>query len=144
MANSLAQDRIDQLNGIDFKWAMKEAVPTVPTVPWETRFNELVQQYKTKHGDINVPRSQGKLGNWVSRQRVAYNANSLAQNRIDRLSSIGFVWAMNATKGGTGPKVPLSVPSNNSSHNNGSVSDDDVDEVGALIYEQVMRQRCGC
>ena len=130
MANSLAQDRIDQLNGIDFKWAMKEAVPTVPTVPWETRFNELVQQYKTKHGDINVPRSQGKLGNWVSRQRVAYNANSLAQNRIDRLSSIGFVWAI--------------VPSNNSSHNNGSVSDDDVDEVGALIYEQVMRQRCGC
>ena len=167
MANLLAQDRIDQLSGIGFKWAMEEAVLTVP---WGTRFNELVQYYKTKHGDCNIPQSRGKLGLWVSKQRQAYMAGSLAQDRIDQLSGIGFKWAMRSTKGGTGPKVPrktvvtrasvknghcasgpvlsLPVPSNNSGHNNGSVSDDDdvdeIDEIGALIYEQVTRQRRGC
>ena len=159
MANSLAQDHINQLNSIGFKWAMKESVPTVP---WETRFNELFQ-YKTKHGDCNVPSSQGKLGTWVRAQRKAYKANSLAQDRIDQLNGIGFNWAMRATKGGAGPKVPRKtvvagasikigdcasepvlspVPSNNSGHNNnGSESDDDGDELGALIYEQMMSQK---
>ena len=95
-ANSLAQDRIDRLSSIGFKWAMKEAVQAVP---WETRFNELVQ-YKTKSGHCNVPKSQGKLGTWASKQRIAYKANSLVQDRIDRLNNIGFKWAM------TGPAVP--------------------------------------
>ena len=103
MANSLAQDRIDRLNGIGFKWAMKQAAG--PKVPWETRFNQLVQ-YKTNHGDCHVPSSQGKLGTWVRTQRIAYKANSLAQDRIDQLSGIDFKWAMGATKGGSGPIVP--------------------------------------
>ncbi|EJK50105.1 hypothetical protein THAOC_30961, partial [Thalassiosira oceanica] len=88
MAGSLAQGRIDRLNSIGFKWTLAS-----PTVPWETRFNELVQ-YKAKHGDCNVPRSQGKLGTWVSTQRSAYTAGSLAQDRIDRLNSIGFKWTL--------------------------------------------------
>ena len=62
MVGSLAQDRIDRLNSVDFKWAQREAA-----VPWESRFNELVQ-YKAKHGDCNVPGSQGKLGTWVNNQ----------------------------------------------------------------------------
>ena len=89
-AGSLAQDRIDRLSSIGFKWAMKEGGPAVP---WETRFDELVQ-YKAKHGDCNVPDKQGKLGTWVGTQRKAYKANSLAHGRIDRLSSIGFSWVM--------------------------------------------------
>ena len=87
-AGSLAQGRIDRLNSIDFNWALKG-----PTVPWETRFKELVQ-YKAKHGDCNVPDVQGKLGNWVRSQRKAYKAGSFAQDRIDRLSGIGFKWAL--------------------------------------------------
>ena len=84
----LSQDRIDRLSNIGFKWALKEADSTVP---WETRFNELVQ-YKAKHGDCNVPTKQGKLGTWVHTQRIAYAAGSLAQDRTDQLSSIGFEW----------------------------------------------------
>ena len=86
----LSQDRVDRLNSIGFKWALKEAAPTVP---WETRFKELVR-YKAEHGDCEVPTKQGKLGNWVSKQRTAYTAGSLVQDRIDRLNSIGFKWAL--------------------------------------------------
>ncbi|EJK61851.1 hypothetical protein THAOC_17581, partial [Thalassiosira oceanica] len=86
MAGSMAQDRIDRLSSIGFKWTRK------PTVLWEARFDELVQ-YKAKHGDCNVPRDQGQLGTWVNNQRSAYNANSLAQDRIVRLNNIGFKWA---------------------------------------------------
>ena len=85
----LAQDRIDRLNSIGFKWTLKEGGPKVP---WETRFNELVQ-YKAKHGDCNIPRRQGQLGDWVSKQRIAYRDDKLEQDRIDRLNGIGFDWA---------------------------------------------------
>ncbi|EJK68763.1 hypothetical protein THAOC_10029, partial [Thalassiosira oceanica] len=91
IANSLAQDRIDRLNSIGFKWRLKQA--SLTTVPWGTRFDELVQ-YKTSHGDCNVPQSQGQLGRWVSNQRTAYKANSLAQDRVDRLNGIGFAWTL--------------------------------------------------
>ena len=87
MAGSLARDRIDRLSNIDFKWALIEAVP------WENRFNELVQ-YKAKHGDCKVPLNKGKLGAWVGKQRSKYMANSLAQDRVNRLNSIGFKWAL--------------------------------------------------
>ncbi|EJK73446.1 hypothetical protein THAOC_04929 [Thalassiosira oceanica] len=90
VAGSLTQDRIDRLDGIGFKWSLRELAPTVP---WETRFDELVQ-YKEKHGDCNVPRNQGQLGAWVHNQRSAYSANSLAQDRIDRLEGIGFKWKL--------------------------------------------------
>ncbi|EJK54294.1 hypothetical protein THAOC_26096, partial [Thalassiosira oceanica] len=97
-ANSLAQDRVDQLNSIGFMWSL---IAKGHNVPWETRFDELVQ-YKTKHGDCNVPQSQGNLGIWVSYQRKVYKVGSLAQDRIDRLNGIGFNWSFIAK----GPNVP--------------------------------------
>ena len=89
-ADSLAQVRIDRLNSIGFEWALKKAVSTVP---WETRLNELIK-YKSKHGDCDVPVRQGKLGMWVSNQRQYYMADLLSQDRIDRLSGIGFKWSL--------------------------------------------------
>ena len=53
MAGSLPQDRIDRLNIIGFKWALKEAVSTVP---WDTRFEELIK-YKAEHGDCDIPQT---------------------------------------------------------------------------------------
>ena len=89
-ANTLAQDRVDRLESIGFKWRKRD--PVVP-VPWETRFEELVQ-YKAKHGNCDVPKRQGELGQWVATQRAAYMANSIAQDRVNRLDSIGFKWAI--------------------------------------------------
>ena len=90
LAGSLAQDHINRLSGIGFKWAL---VVKGPQVPWEIQFNELVQ-YKAKHGDCDVPKKQGKLGNWMNNQRFNCKEGKLSQDRIDRLSSIGFKWAL--------------------------------------------------
>ena len=123
MAGSLLQDRIDRLTSIGFKWSLKGK-----KTPWETRYNELVR-YKARHGDCKVPRSQGQLGEWVDKQRQQYKKGKLSLDRIDRLNNIGFDWT--PPKGNTRKrKAP-----------NGTESDDDVDEIGALIYDQVMRQR---
>lgn len=39
------------------------------------------------------------------------------------------------------PVLPLSVPSNSSRHNCATESDDEIEEIGALIYDQVMQRR---
>ena len=186
-ADSLAQDRIDRLNSIGFMWAL---LAQSAKVPWETRFNELVQ-YKTKHGDCNVPQRQGPLGKWVHHQRCNYKEGKLSQDRINRLNDIGFEWTL-PRRGGRKRKAPpstrmqslsrkervsspstnvnspsvgdgardvgpnefkgegcnttsvlslLKVPFKRSNRSRGTESDDEVDEIGALIYDQAMRQR---
>ena len=181
LAGSLAQDRIDRLDSIGFKWTLKD-----PNVPWETRFEELVQ-YKAKHGHCNVPRSQGQLGNWANNQRAMYKKGKLSQDRINRLNGIDFDWTpptgsrkrkappgtwkltrkvrlsspstnVNYLSVGDGARgaepngfkgegrnaasvLSLKVPSKRSDHIRGTGSDDEVDEIGALIYDQVMRRR---
>ena len=85
-AGSLAQGRIDRLNSIGFSWVMAKGGSKGD---WETRFKELVQ-YKTKHGDCNIPFRQGQLGGWVGRQRNTHKEGKLSHDRIDRLNAIGF------------------------------------------------------
>ena len=87
-AGSLAQGRIDRLNSIGFSWVMAKGGSKGD---WETRFKELVQ-YKTKHGDCNIPFRQGQLGGWVGRQRNTHKEGKLSHDRIDRLNAIGFDW----------------------------------------------------
>ena len=60
---------------------------------WNARFKELLD-YRSENGDCNVPQRLGKLGGWVMRQRHAYRTASLAQDRINRLSNIGFKWVL--------------------------------------------------
>ena len=60
---------------------------------WNARFKELLT-YKSEHGDCDVPTRRGQLGKWMGHQRSAYWAGSLAQDRIDQLSSIGFKWSI--------------------------------------------------
>ena len=98
VANSIAQDRVDRLDSIGFRWAIRK---TGPILPWETRFNELVQ-YKAKHGDCIVPQRQGQLGTWVSNQRFNYKEGKLSQDRVNRLNGIDFKWALVEK----GPNVP--------------------------------------
>ena len=99
MAGSLAQGRIDQLNGIGFRWALLEQGPKVP---WETRFKQLVQ-YKAKN-DGDVPQRQGQLRKWVQKQRTNYRKGKLSQDRIDRLNGIDFEWTP-LRKGGAGERL---------------------------------------
>ena len=184
----LSQDRITCLDGIDFDWPRPRGSSRIDSkvVPWETRFDELVQ-YKAEHGDCNVPRSQGQLGWWAVTQRQSYRKGKLSQERINRLNGMGFDWTpgrvgsrkrkappstrklsrkervsptgttANALSVGDGERggesngskegcnatsvLSLKVPPKRPLHNSGRESDDEVDEIGALIYEQVMRRR---
>ena len=116
---------------------------------WNARFEELLN-YRSEHGHCDVPQSQGQLGTWVRTQRKAYMANgSLAQGRMDQLDSIGFKWVLKerSTKRGAEPReerntpsaLSLKVPPKRS--DDWKESDDEVDEIGTLIYDQAMRQR---
>ena len=166
-ADTLSQDRIDQLNSIGFKWALKEGGKIVP---WETRFDELIE-YKAKHSDCNVPVRQGQLRQWVSFQRRLYLADSLAQDRIDRLDGIGFHWTSPgrgsaARKTTIGARRQSSRSKTRTKFQSGSAeaellgsktetvkdegcdpgtitegNDEDDEEVGAMIYEEAMRRR---
>ncbi|EJK49234.1 hypothetical protein THAOC_31913, partial [Thalassiosira oceanica] len=178
-ANSLARDRVDRLNSIGFKWTRRDHCWA--QVPWDTRFDELVQ-YEAKHHNCNVPRSHDHLGRWVNKQRNDCKKNKLSQDRTNRLNGIGFDWTppigrsrkrkdlsrtqnksssrkkrallstnkeslsvgsgAETTDEGRGmTSVSLPAPFNGSHQNLRTESDDEVEEIGALIYDQVMQRR---
>ena len=84
----LSQDKIDKLNSIGFVWNIKESL-------WEENFKELLS-FKEKHGHTNIPKLSGKesttFSHWISSQRTNFKNNTLSQERIDRLNSVGFAW----------------------------------------------------
>ena len=81
---NLSKERIDALVDIGFVWDAREAA-------WRLRFEEL-KAYKQGNGHCNVPRREGKLGEWVVSQHKIYNKGNLSKERIDVLVDIGFVW----------------------------------------------------
>ncbi|KAK1737667.1 helicase-associated domain-containing protein [Skeletonema marinoi] len=61
---------------------------------WHMRYQELVA-YNDEHGDTLVPQNYPdnlQLGNWVHTQRRNIKNNKLAQERVDKLNEIGFIW----------------------------------------------------
>ena len=80
----LSLERIEKLEGLGFNW--RGILPT-----WNERLGELAK-YKVKHGNTNVPQSQGSLGNWVMTQRAQYNKGKLSKERVQKLDDLGFVW----------------------------------------------------
>lgn len=92
----MTKERVDYLESIGFVWATKDP----RHVPWERRFNELIDYHK-EHGDCLVPigyKQNPQLSNWVSTQRQEYKlllggrSSRISQERIDKLNEIGFVW----------------------------------------------------
>ena len=61
-----------------------------------------LNQYKVEHGDCNVPRRYGPLGNFVNKQRQLYRKlqsgekSSLTPERIKALNDLGFEWTADA------------------------------------------------
>ena len=60
-------------------------------VEWQTRYTELVH-FLIEHGNCNVPRKDGPLSNWVSKQRQLYKKGTMSQPRKEYLEIIGFAW----------------------------------------------------
>lgn len=84
---SLSSDRIEQLNSLEFNWAVRSS-------KWEEMLGRLLA-YRAKSGDCHVPANwpeDNELANWVTRLRTLKKAGTLADTQIERLSAIGFEW----------------------------------------------------
>ncbi|KAK1734997.1 helicase-associated domain-containing protein [Skeletonema marinoi] len=86
--SQLTQERISQLNSINFRWAQSKGQKL-----WETRFNEL-KEYKEKNCHCNVNTKDGRLGRWVTTQRSDHKNNKISKGNKAKLDSIGFQWKM--------------------------------------------------
>ncbi len=83
--NSLSQEQVDALNSINFVWNPRET-------SWDKNFTKL-QAYKDQHGHTNVPVNFDDdliFGRWVQKQRRI--KNSLSDQKLQMLNSLGFIW----------------------------------------------------
>ena len=90
----LSDDRINSLNEIGFEWQGVHK-----DLQWEKYFDELVA-YKEEKGDTKVPRSLGKLGSWVWRQRQSFKEGAMTEERTNKLNELGFEWIINKKRKG--------------------------------------------
>lgn len=94
-SSPMTDDRIRLLQAIGFLWTTANYNEV-----WDTRFQEL-NEFKAKRGHCNArPYDDGQLGHWVHNQRRLYrllkrgDTNSLTDDRIQKLESIGFQWTV--------------------------------------------------
>ena len=79
---------VEALNFIGFEWELQ--------VDWDEMFARL-EGYYEKNGHSNVPTKgyeDPALGNWVSKQRDLKRKDRLTDDKIHRLESVGFEWAL--------------------------------------------------
>jgi hypothetical protein len=90
------------LNAIGFRWTTSQNSPNPKSArttqkaafdsEWARRFEEL-KLFRDKHGHIRVPcKKENSLYNWTLVQRRTYEKNTMNQDRIDALNSVGFEW----------------------------------------------------
>ena len=89
IVGKLSEDQIQKLNSIGMIWDSLDYF-------WEQNFR-LAKEYYLAHGNLDIPTNfkskDGKhLGNWILRQRQLYKSNSLTDEQIKKLDSIGMDW----------------------------------------------------
>lgn len=89
IVGKLTEDQIQKLNSIGMIWDSLDYF-------WEQNFR-LAKEYYLAHGNLDVPTNfkskDGKhLGNWVLRQRQLNKSNSLTDEQVNKLDSIGMDW----------------------------------------------------
>ena len=89
VVGKLTEDQIKKLDDIGMIWDSLDYF-------WEQSFL-LAKEYYLAHGNLDVPTNfkskDGKhLGNWVLRQRQLYKSNSLTDEQVKKLNSIGMDW----------------------------------------------------
>jgi septation ring formation regulator EzrA len=84
----LFSEIIDRLNQMGFVWNPLEE-------NWE-KFFELLEKYRSEHGDCNVPQRYPDkwLARKVSHTRKLYKQGKLSPEVIERLNQMGFVWVL--------------------------------------------------
>lgn len=90
--------RIAKLEALEFRWNLNaDRAEKAAKKRWEDSFKEL-QRFKSKHGNLNIPRTAKQLYRWVSEQRQQYRLSedgrlsSITDKRKAKLENIGFDW----------------------------------------------------
>jgi superfamily II DNA or RNA helicase len=89
-SGKLSSERIQKLDDVDFTWRLRERLHT----SWDEMFS-ILKKSLLRHGDCNVSLSRiemKRLNEWAAKQRVAKNHGTLNEERVRRLTEIGFVW----------------------------------------------------
>jgi superfamily II DNA or RNA helicase len=92
--NQMTAEEILKLDSLGVTWKSRDRGT------WEDRYQELVC-FKTKHGHCNVPFAYEdipKLGAFVNVMRTQKSKGKLPEERIQKLESIGFRWAVSDLK----------------------------------------------
>lgn len=89
IVGKLTEDQIQKLDSIGMIWDSLDYF-------WEQNFKLAKEHYLT-YGNLDIPTNykstDGKhLGNWVLRQRQLYKSNSLTDEQVKKLDSIGMDW----------------------------------------------------
>lgn len=89
IVGKLTEDQIQKLDSIGMIWDSLDYF-------WEQNF-KLAKEYYLTYGNLDIPTNykstDGKhLGNWILRQRQLYKSNSLTDEQIKKLDSIGVDW----------------------------------------------------
>lgn len=89
IVGKLTENQIQKLDDIGMIWDSLDYF-------WEQNFRSAKEYYLT-YGNLDIPTNykskDGKhLGNWILRQRQLYKRNSLTDDQIKKLDSIGMDW----------------------------------------------------
>lgn len=89
IVGKLTEDQIQKLDSIEMIWDSLDYF-------WKQNFR-LAKEYYLTSGNLDIPTNykstDGKhLGNWILRQRQLYKSNSLTDEQIKKLDSIGMDW----------------------------------------------------
>ena len=89
IVGNLTKDQIQKLDEIGMIWDSLDYF-------WEQNF-KLAKEYYLTNENLEIPTNyrskDGKhLGNWILRQRQLYKSNSLTEDQIQKLDSIGMDW----------------------------------------------------
>ena len=89
IVGKLTEDQIQKLDSIGMIWDSLDYF-------WEQNF-KLAKEYYLTYGNLDIPTNykstDGKhLGNWILRQRQLNKSNSLTDEQVNRLDSIGMDW----------------------------------------------------
>lgn len=84
---SLSPDAKSKLDTLGIIWLPKQKNDEF----WSEMYDRLIE-FKKRQGHVDVPQRwpDGKLARWVGTQRRYYRVGKLSQDRLDRLTSIGF------------------------------------------------------
>lgn len=113
--NNMTPERIQRLTAIGFQWTMLKHAP----LTFDERLKQL-ETYKAQHGHCNVPQKCDEpegLGGFVTEARRMYKnfmaggnwrtiriGREEAQDRINRMTAMGFDWSLRNRGGGSAQK----------------------------------------